>query len=110
MVESSSGAATAMIEAVRQELNHFQGQQRDPAVLLRCTAIDIYLATALQGRDEPRLRKTLASTVEKLAEAVRNAKFGSPVANEVESASRVISVMSVMIQTLDPGSPTPLGA
>jgi hypothetical protein len=100
MVESSSGAATAMIEAVRQELSHFQGQQRDPAVLLRCTAIDIYLAAALQGRDEPWLRKTLASKVEKFAEAVHNAKFSSPVANEVESAPRVTSVM---IETLDPG-------
>ena len=74
MDESPSSAATAMIEAVRQELRYFQNQQRDPAVLLRCAAIDIYLAGALPGRDQPSLRKTLASKVEKLAEAIRNAK------------------------------------
>jgi hypothetical protein len=88
-----------MIEAIRQELSHFQGQQRDPAVLLRCAAIDVYLAGALQGRDEPWLRKTLASKVEKLAEALRNAKLSSPVANEVESRPHVASVM---IEALDP--------
>jgi len=87
-----------MIKAVRQELNHFQGKQRDPAVLLRRAAIDVYLAGALQGRDEPWLRQTLASKVEKLAEAVRNAKLSNPVANEVDTVPRVTSVM---IETLD---------
>jgi hypothetical protein len=46
--------------------------------------IDTYLAARLVGRDDPWLRKTLASKVQKLAEAVRNAKFSNPIANEVE--------------------------
>jgi hypothetical protein len=99
MFESPSSATTAMIEAVRQELSHFQGKQRDPAVLLRCATIDVYLAGAARGRDDAWLLKTLASKVEKLAEAMRNAKLSSPAANEVESVPRVTSVM---VETLDP--------
>ena len=60
--------------------------------------IDTYLAARLVGRDDPWLRKTLASKVEKLAEAVRNAKISNPIANEVESAS---CATSVMIETSD---------
>jgi hypothetical protein len=74
-----------MIEAVRRELSHFKRRQRDPAVLLRCADIDGYLARASQGQDEPWLREALASKAEKLAAAIRNAKFGN--------RSQVTSVM-----------------
>jgi len=98
MFESPSSATTATIEAVRLELKRFQKHRRDASVRYHCSAIDTYLAARLVGRDDPWLRKTLASKVEKLAEAVRNAKFSSPIANDVESAS---SVTSVMIETSD---------
>jgi hypothetical protein len=90
MVESTNGAATAVIEAVRQELSHFTRRQRDPAVLLRCADIDGYLARASLGRNERWLREVLASKTEKLAAAVRNAKLVSPVADD---RSHVTSVM-----------------
>jgi hypothetical protein len=74
-------------------------QQRDPAVLPRCAAVDVYLAEAARGGDDAWLLKALAGKIEKLAEAMRNAKLTSPVANEVESVPRVTSVM---VETLDP--------
>jgi len=106
MVESPSSAATATIQAVRQELCRFQSQQRDAAVLLRCAAIDVYLAGALQGRAEPWLRKTLASKVKKLAEALHNAHYSSQDENVVESRSHVTSVM---IETLGTDFADPVG-
>jgi hypothetical protein len=98
MVEAPNGVTTAMIEAVRQELSHFQSRQRDAAVLFRCAAIDVYLAGALQGRDDPWLRTILARDVEKLAQALRNAHHSGQRANEVETRP---NVRSVMIEALD---------
>jgi len=86
MVESSSGAPTTIIEAIRQELNHFRGQHSDAAVKLRCAAVDVYLAGGLQSGDNPWLRKILASNVEELDKAVRNARLENSLTNE--SANR----------------------
>ena len=86
MVESPNGTTTALIEAVRLELSRFQRQQRDAAVQFHCIAVDLNLVAALDGRDDdPSFREILASNVEHLAEAVRSANLGIPVANEAES-------------------------
>ena len=92
MVESSNSAPTAIIEAVRQELSHFQGKQCDAAVKLRCAAVDVYLAGGLKSGDDPWLRKILASNVEKLDKAVRNARLNNPDTNESDNHPRVASV------------------
>ncbi len=68
------------------------------AVLYRCAAIDVYLAGALRGRDDPWLRKILARDIEKLAQAVRNAHHDDQGANEVETRPHV---RSVVIEALD---------
>ena len=98
MVETTNSATTVMIEAVREELGRFQSQQRDPAVVFRCAAINVYLTGALKGPNDPWLRRILVRDVEMLALAVRNAHFSSPVANEHDRPH----VTSVMIGTLDP--------
>lgn len=85
MVESPNGRTTALIEAVRLELSRFQRQQRDAAVQFHCIAVDLNLVAALDGRDDPSFREILASNVEHLAEAVRSANIGIPVANQAES-------------------------
>jgi hypothetical protein len=87
MVESSSGVPTSIIEAVRQELSHFQGQHSDAAVKLRRAAVDVYLAGGLESGDNPWLRKILASNVEELDKAVRNARLENPYTNESDNRS-----------------------
>ena len=93
MVETTNTATTAMIEAVREELGRFQSQQRDPAVVFRCAAINVYLTGALKGPNDSWLRRMLVNDVEKLAVAVRNAHVSNPVANETHDRPRVTSVM-----------------
>ena len=85
MVESPSVTATALIQAVRLELSRFLHEQRDAAVQLHCIAVDLNLIAALDGRDDRSFRDILASNVEHLADAVRNANLGIPVANDVGS-------------------------
>jgi len=85
MGETPNDADTATIEAVREELRRFQNRQFDAAVLFRCAAIDVYLAGGSEGREDPWLHRILASNVEKLAEALSEAKCSGPAANEVES-------------------------
>jgi hypothetical protein len=87
MVESLSGVPTSIIEAIRQELSHFQGQHSDAAVKLRCAAVDVYLAGGLESGDNPWLRKILASNVEELDKAVRNARLENPYTNESDNRS-----------------------
>ena len=96
MVESSSGEPTTIIEAVRQELSHFQGRQSDAAVKLRCAAVDVYLAGSLKRRDDPWLRKILTSNVAKLDKAVRNARLNHPDTNEIDNRPRVTSVVMTL--------------
>ena len=82
MVELPKGAPTAKIQALRLELRRFQDQQCDPAVQFHCIAIDLNLAAALDGRNDPSLRQILATNVENLADAVHSASFGISVAKE----------------------------
>jgi hypothetical protein len=103
MVESSSGAPTTTIEAVRQELSHFQGKQSDAAVKLRCAAVDVYLAGGLKSGDDPWLRKILASNVEKLDKAVRNSRLNNPDTNESENHPRVASVAMTLASDFTDG-------
>lgn len=87
MVELLSGVPTSIIEAVRQELSPFQGQHSDAAVKLRCAAVDVYLAGGLESGDNPWLHKILASNVEELDKAVRNARLENPYTNESDNRS-----------------------
>ena len=89
-----------MIEAVREELGRFLSQQRDPAVVFRCAAINVYLTGALKGPNDSWLRRMLGNDVEKLALAVRNAHISNPVANETRDRPHVTSVI---MGTLDHG-------
>jgi hypothetical protein len=89
---------TAMVEAVRDELGRFQSQQRDPAVLFCCAAINVYLTGLLKSPNDPWLWGTLARNVENLALAVHKAHASSPVGDATQP-----HVTSVMIGTLDPG-------
>ena len=82
MVELPKGAPTAKIQALRLELRRFQDQQCDAAVQFHCIAIDLNLAAALDGRNDPSLRQILATNVENLADAVRSASLGISVARE----------------------------
>jgi len=79
MDESPTGATAAKIQAVRLELDRFQRQQRDAAVQFHCIAIDLNLAAALDGRNDPSFREILAANIANLADAVRNARHGAPV-------------------------------
>ncbi len=72
MVETTKSDTVATIKAVRQELGRFQSQQRNAAVILRCAAVDVDLAEALdlKDRDSPWMRRIPARDVEKLAQAL----------------------------------------
>ena len=75
MVKSAGHATKKEIEAIQLELRRFQNQQSDAAVQFHCIAIDTNLAAALDGQDNSTFREILASNVERLADAVRGARF-----------------------------------
>jgi hypothetical protein len=75
MVESTGRATKKEIEAIQLELHRFQNQQSDVAVQFHCIAIETNLAAALDGQNDSTFREILASNVERLADAVRGARF-----------------------------------
>jgi hypothetical protein len=79
MDESPTGATVAKIQAVRLELGRFQRQQRDAAVQFHCIAVDLNLAAAIDGRNDPSFREILAANVANLYDAVRGARLAVPV-------------------------------
>jgi hypothetical protein len=75
MIEPTGRATKKEIEAIQLELRRFQNQQSDAAVQFHCIAIDTNLAAALDGQNDPTFCEILASNVERLADAVRGARF-----------------------------------
>jgi hypothetical protein len=65
--------STAEIRALRLKLQLFASQQTDQTVRSQCLAVDTRLVEALEG-DDPILRQILANSVERLEEALHQAR------------------------------------
>jgi hypothetical protein len=74
----------AEIQALRLQFQHFASQQQNPAVQFHCLAVESNLAEALE-RDDPMLRQVLASSVEQLERALRDAGGANEPSNPATS-------------------------